>query len=238
MIDGLCKLRVKELYTKNPFSPIYSAVVQVLRDEISSYHLLPGEHLREEETAKKLGVSRSTIRRAFEVMTLEGLLLRRPNNGVEVAPMLLREYREIVEIRSMLDADASRLAALRRVDSDLQEMERNIKLLPISKNIEERAKADVDFHHAIYKASGNPYILRIYNELGVEIIRSRFLSAEGVSDMIERILMEHVEIYEAIRQQDASRAYSVARKHTQILKEQKILNSSFMERYGKRSLED
>lgn len=226
------KEKVKKMRSDNPLMPMYAVVVNVLRSEIMSYNLLPEQRLKELETAAMLGVSRSTVRRALNALTLEGLLIRRQNSGVEVAPMLRQEYRKIVEVRSMLDSEAAMLAATRRTDSDLEEMKRQIELLPRSRNIEEKTSADVNFHRTVYKASGNPYILRIYRELDMEMIRSRYLSAEGVSEMTDRICNEHMAIYQAIREQNVDLAYSEARKHIHILLDPQILHSRFMMRYG------
>ena len=212
---------------RNPFLAVYSVVADFIRDEISCNHLHPGEHLKEIETAEKLGVSRSTVRKAFDLLVLEGVALRRRNGRVEISPMLRKSYREIVEIRCMLDANASRLAALRRTKEDLRKMKEFIDRL-LEDNIDLKTEADLDFHKAIYIAAENSYILRIYDELGVELIRSRYLSAPGIKDpaMIKRVHEEHTRIYEAIFLQDSQLAALEAEQHAKILLEPLLISAS------------
>ncbi len=53
-----------------------------------------GTSLRESQVAESLGVSRSTVREALHVLTAEGLLVRRPNRGVEVRVLTEAEIEE------------------------------------------------------------------------------------------------------------------------------------------------
>ena len=49
-------------------------VVQILREQILSGDLKPGEELTQEDVAEKLGVSRMPVREALQALTQEGFL--------------------------------------------------------------------------------------------------------------------------------------------------------------------
>ena len=51
-------------------------VVQILREQILSGDLKPGEELTQEDVAEKLGVSRMPVREALQALTQEGFLTR------------------------------------------------------------------------------------------------------------------------------------------------------------------
>jgi len=220
------KSLLEEARKKNPLLPAHEAVADILRLQIATCVMRQGQHLKEIETAEKMGVSRSTVRRTFETLVLEGTV-RRTTYGVEVAPMLLRQYAEVAELRRMLDSFASNLAAQKRSNKDVEELHDWIERLMQANTVSPITEADVGFHNCIYRAAGNMYMLQISRLFGLDIMRSKYLSAEGVIPIRNRIVEEHTKIYEAIRQRDAAKAYSAAIKHAQILMEPYFLDNAY-----------
>lgn len=225
MLETNARLIIEQKHDENPFIPLYTIVSEVLRDAISKCIVLPGERLKELEVAEIIGVSRSTVRRSFETLVMEGLALRRHSGGIEVAPMVKKSYLNITEIRAMLDSYSARLTAARRTKQDLAEMRKYIDMLS-DDNIEQSSVADNEFHWTIYVATGNSYILRVYEEFNVEIIRSRYLTASGIASMLKRVRKEHIEIYDAIERQDIEGAAKAAMEHTRILLEPELIEVS------------
>ena len=76
------------------------SVVTEIRLLISSNQLSPGEQLRQEEMAQRLGVSRVPVREALRLLTEHGLLVHHANRGYFVAR---RAPLELVQIVRMLD---------------------------------------------------------------------------------------------------------------------------------------
>ncbi|HEY0584151.1 MAG TPA: winged helix-turn-helix domain-containing protein, partial [Chloroflexota bacterium] len=56
-----------------------------LRSAIARGEFQPGERLRQQELAQRLGVSREPVRHALRFLEAEGLLVQRPRRGVVVA---------------------------------------------------------------------------------------------------------------------------------------------------------
>ena len=212
---------------QDPFKPIYMVVVEVIKNAISSCELKPGEHLKENDVAELLDVSRTTIRRAFDVLLLDGSLVHRGGMGLEVCPMIHRTYMEIVELRAMLDSYSAKLAAARRTKKDLQEMKRSIARLLEATDGEEIVRADIGFHYAIYKASGNPLFLRIYEEFNLSIVRARRMTMPSEDQLLERIAKEHMAIYESILNQKPQAAFDTALKHIGILYDPRMMSGAF-----------
>lgn len=219
--------KVSQLLRDDPFLPVYTVVANVLHDEIGSCRILPGEHLREIDTAEKMGVSRTTVRRAFEVLELEGRVVRRQASGVEVAPMMEKKYREIAELRVMLDSHAARLAAIRRSESDLACMRACIVRLKCSADADSATHADIDFHQCIYRATGNESLLQIVQEFDLDITHLKYLSVQAVLTIRPRIIAEHAAICRAIQDQDPKRAFQTSVRHANILFDPILLAQAF-----------
>lgn len=85
-----------------------------LRDDILHWNTPPGTVFAEVEQAQRLSLSRTPIREAFARLTAEGLLVALPGRGLVVSELSRETVVELFELRRVLEAEASRLAAVRR----------------------------------------------------------------------------------------------------------------------------
>lgn len=86
-------------------------VTSALREMIANGELSPGEHLRQDELATRLGSTRVPVREAFKTLAAEGVLRHRRNHGHYVAKLTSGELSEICWLR---DACENRLAGTAR----------------------------------------------------------------------------------------------------------------------------
>lgn len=86
-------------------------VVDDLRRAMFEGRLNPGTPLREEMVAQQLGVSRSSVREAFRVLTQDGFLRREPNRSVVVRHLTVAEVEDIFRARQLLEGACVREAA-------------------------------------------------------------------------------------------------------------------------------
>src|SRR4051812_29058528 len=84
-------------------------VVDQIRDLIVTGQLHLGEQLSENHLAERLGVSRTPVREAFMRLAVERLVEVRPQRGTFVFACGPGEFREICELRAILEAGALRL---------------------------------------------------------------------------------------------------------------------------------
>ena len=73
-----------------------------LREMILSGELPAGQALRQEEIARRLGISRLPIREALNRLATEGLVELKPRRGFYVASLNIDEIEDIFEMRAML----------------------------------------------------------------------------------------------------------------------------------------
>ena len=112
--------------------------VQILRGDLQPGDALPGE----DELSGEYAVSRTVLREAVKVLAAKGLVEARPKTGTRVRPRskwnLLDPdvlawrfeaspdgdfFRNIVELRRIVEPEAARLAAERATDEEIAELE-------------------------------------------------------------------------------------------------------------------
>ncbi len=224
--------QVNAMLREDPFLPVYMAVAKVIKSEIGSCRIPAGTHLKEVETAKDAGVSRTTVRRAFDILILEGLVIRHYPQGIEVGEMVPRTYAETAELRQMIDSFAGRMAAIRRTQADLDRMAEQVEALKRARTIDALTKADIAFHEAVYRAAGNRRVLEITEKYELDLTHAKYMSAEGVVPIRARIVAEHSQILRAIREQAPQKAFEASLRHAEILFDPLLMGSAFPGRTG------
>jgi GntR family transcriptional repressor for pyruvate dehydrogenase complex len=175
------------------------------------------------------GVSRPVLRVALEQLREEGLIVSRQGAGNFVrvkreaalgyTPVeTIADIQRCYEFRLTIEVDAAGLAAQRRNQGILDEMEQALDLLSDATGSRlHREDADFTFHLAIARASNNQYYaetlkaLRDHIYVGMKMHGDALMS-DGAS-ALENVLEEHRGIYQAIADRDPDRARAVMRQH-------------------------
>lgn len=197
------------------YLPLRDVVFNTLRQEILTGKLKPGERLMEIHLANKLGVSRTPIREAIRKLELEGLVIMMPRRGAEVAQISWKSLKDVLEVRSALDALAIELACERMGQEDLESLYKACECFEEAtktKDPTKIAEADVAFHDIIVVSTGNKRLIQLVNNLSEQMYRYRFeyIKDESQHDML---VQEHKEMYRCIQNKDKKAAASVVKKH-------------------------
>ena len=94
-----------------------------IRDLIEEGDLEPSARLRQGDLAEALGISRTSVREALHRLSAEELVEFETNRGFFVASFKLGAVLERLELRQVLEPGIARLAAARRTDAHLQELQ-------------------------------------------------------------------------------------------------------------------
>lgn len=89
-----------------------SRVADALREQVVSGELKPGTRLSEERFRERYGVSRSTLREAFQLLIRERLLVHELSRGVFVRQLSRQDVADLYEVRRIVEC-----AAVRRITS-------------------------------------------------------------------------------------------------------------------------
>lgn len=188
----------------NEYLPLRDVVFNTLRNAILTGELSPGERLMEIKLADKLGVSRTPIREAIRKLELEGLVVNTPRKGAEVANISAEDLRDVLEVRRSLEVLAIRLACDKMTEETLELLHENIDAFKHSidaKATSDIASVDVSFHDIIYKSTGNNRLIQILNNISEQMYRYRFEYIKN-KEAWNRLVEEHMNIYEAIKNRD------------------------------------
>jgi DNA-binding GntR family transcriptional regulator len=191
-----------------------------LVEAIATGALAPGARLRQEELAAMLGVSRQPVSHALRLLKREGLVEESDRRGLTVARIDAARIRDLYQVRTALDALAARLAALRVAEGACSRAERRAaeRALAAGRNLDadEAAaafiEADVAFHTAIYRLSGNPAIEETVAAQWPHLRRSMGVVLEDAGRR-PTIWAEHARLLETILAGDADAAEAAARGH-------------------------
>ena len=186
------------------YLPLRDVVFNTLRNAILTGELSPGERLMEIKLADKLGVSRTPIREAIRKLELEGLVVNTPRKGAEVANISAEDLRDVLEVRRSLEVLAIRLACDKMTEETLELLHENIDAFKHSINAKatsDIASVDVSFHDIIYKSTGNNRLIQILNNISEQMYRYRFEYIKN-KEAWNRLVEEHMNIYEAIKNRD------------------------------------
>ena len=143
----------------NLIDQVYSRILEAIADRT----LEPGQRIRQNELADRLGVSRQPVSHALHLLHRQGLVAESGKRGFEVTQLDPSRIRQLYEVRGAIDALAARLATTRagydatgraRLEAALAAGGRIDRATPLAELI----TLDVDFHRAIYQLAGNPVI--------------------------------------------------------------------------------
>jgi DNA-binding GntR family transcriptional regulator len=194
--------------------------VTSLLSAIADGTLAPGRRLTQDSIAEMLGVSWQPVSHAIQILKRRGLLVEAGKRGVSVAPIDGRRIVDLYIVREALDGIAAELGATRVRDgtAPAAAIAAARTALAAGQALKETAPftplidADVEFHIAIHRLSGNSAIAETVAEQWPHFRRSMglALAAAGVP---ARVWVEHGEILNAILEGDVLRAGRLARSH-------------------------
>ena len=200
-------------------SALSEQVIAALRNQITSGEWPVGSRIpTEPELVEQLGVARNTVREAVRALAHNGLLDIRQGSGTyvvatsELAGVMHRRFadadpRHIAELRSTLESSAARLAAERRTEKDLKQLDALLVRREEaweSGDTEAFVTADATFHLAVVAASHNDVMTEMYADLG-EVLRD-WLREDVGEELTPETYMDHARLVDAIRAGDAAAA--------------------------------
>ena len=185
---------------------------------------LPGER----QLAERFGVSRGSIRDAFRMLEMIGLLEMRHGQGTFprelsvdrlVTPLasVLTNRRdleaELMDVRRMFEPAVARVAAARMTDEDLAELRRIVSVQRRKVKAGQSALVeDTAFHAALARATGNTVVVRIMETLNDLLTESRRRALQQRSRP-ERSLQGHEAVVAALTRHDAEGAARAMHTH-------------------------
>ncbi len=189
------------------------AVEDRIRQEILYGDLRPGDRLRLEDLAKRLGVSMTPVREAMQHLEADGLVIREPHKGARVAGLSLEEIRVIYSMREALETLATRLAVSRLTAGELahlEETERRSRAACDLGDLVTVRKCNFDFHMTLYRASRGRTLAKMVETL---LMCSPFNFLWSDARRARQSFAEHDAVLAALRRRDEDAAVEAMRAH-------------------------
>ena len=201
-------------------------LMRIVNGDVAEGDRLPSEA----EIGKMFGASRPVVRQALMQLQADGLVYARKGAGTFVRmrpparlhdfvePADVASYLRSFELRSGLEGEAARLAAMRRTRNHLKAIEDAAHALDDAITRKETGhEADFGFHMAIAEATDNELFARVLDDLA-DIMRGSMamglsLTRTGSDLRRSQVLKEHWQIADAIAAQDGEAAALYMRFH-------------------------
>lgn len=181
-----------------------------VREMIMSKKLVPGQKIVQDRLAEELGISRTPLRSALQMLEGEGLIVSLPRKGVIVKEYGDKEILEIYDCRMALEGTAIRLYTERASSEEIENLRK--LFLPFSEGkIDASAyqNADAKFHDTIMRDCGNSILNKLFHQGNLLVSMDMI----GLLRLPNETLSEHMEIINAIEKRDADLAESLAKIH-------------------------
>jgi len=205
------------------------AIVDQLIAQMRRGDLRPGDRLPSEvELMRMLGVGRSSIREAKQILVSKGIIEAHPGRGsfvcqpgigaaidAEVFSLLVADehVRDLYEARGLLEAQIVGLAAQRATAEDLARIEAALRNMELAASLGESVyDAGMEFHLALVRAAHNPVLERLYEPIVGLLQAHQRPIYERLSDPTLE-LEQHRQILACVLGRDSDEAMAAMRQH-------------------------
>lgn len=184
-----------------------------VKRRILDLRMPPGSAFTEGELVADLKVSKTPIREALARLRQEGLVDAMARSGYVVTPVTVKDARDLMGLRTLLEGEAAALAATRGTDlarlKELEELCRTSYKPKDRKSIVRFLAANYNFHMAIGQLSGNARLIDALQQVLEQLERVMHLGLTATS-RADEIVHEHTELVSAILSGDPDKARDVA----------------------------
>ncbi|MFZ4486272.1 MAG: GntR family transcriptional regulator [Candidatus Nanopelagicales bacterium] len=180
-------------------------VLRLLRADILTGLLRPGQQIIQESLASRYGVSRAPLREAMRVLEGEGQIIHSPHRGYFVTELDVENLREVYRLREILEREAILAAIPNLTDTDIEAVAAladEVCAAASSGDLLAITLANRRFHFMIFEACRMPRLIRILTQLwdSTDVYRSVYFAATGSMELVAR---EHAGMLDALRARDA-----------------------------------
>jgi GntR family transcriptional repressor for pyruvate dehydrogenase complex len=206
-------------------------VVEEIEQSIISGRLKPGMKLPPERAlTEELGVSRTVVREAIQILSAKGLLAARSGVGTIVRQVTRKSvlqsvnlllqtnfegvtYEHLLQVRTVLDIEIAGLAAQHATEADVAHLRQILNEMERAKHVPEAIIGfDTDLHHKLASMTGNPLLI-IFIDLIWDLMEEETRLVIQYVNPERDIIAVHPPIVEKIAARDVAGARQAAQLH-------------------------
>ncbi len=193
-------------------------VFDLLKREIVTGGLKPGESFNEALMARRFNASRTPIREACNQLRNAGLLLAIPNKGYIVSPITIKDVLDVYQLRLVVEPVCAEFAARSLNQGEVAELE--AMLQPEREHPEDEPHlALIEFNRAFHlrlaQATKNDRITSLIDSLLLAAARMDY----ALMHLYPTEWTGHAEIMAALKEHSSMRAHEAMYRHIQLSQE-------------------
>ena len=194
---------------------ISDRVYATVKHRVLTCAMLPGHRVVEKDLCTEMGISRTPLREALNRLALEGLVVLRPYRGYVIAPLTVADFRELCELRRIVESEAAALSAMRATPEDIEELAARTTLeytVGDQQTYVSYLRNNSAFHLALVRCTHNSQLISTVMAALDHHQRPLYLGLEvGIDGQASTA--EHVEVVSAVRNHDPDRARALMLLH-------------------------
>ncbi|PAF48263.1 GntR family transcriptional regulator [Helicobacter sp. 12S02232-10] len=181
-------------------------------ESIKNATLLPGCRIRENDLVQTIGLSRTPIREAINLLINEGLITNDQKRGFIITELDQNMIAQLYEMREVLEGAAARLAAQHASDVEISILENIVEDQTRAKTLQDIAKNNKIFHSTLYQCAHNKFLLKTIQELENSLL---LLGSTTLKDPQRQLQshQEHLDILNALKNRNLQQAKECAEFH-------------------------
>lgn len=178
--------------------------------------LEPGEQIYDSEISKALGISRTPIREALQLLEVQGFIEMQPGKETRVTEIkkedVLKIYPPLASLHALAAEEAAKIVTAEQIET-LKEMADEYGQLIDRQEQFKAMESDEQFHNYIVELADNPYITDFSSILQLHIRRFKYVFLKRDFVIVKESLKEHRALIQAFEEHQAEKAASLMRQN-------------------------
>ncbi len=211
--------------------PMGQRVADILRQWIMNGRLPGGSHIRQEEIARELGVSRLPVREALTILESEKFVNRINYKSTIVTEVSLEGLEEIYALRVLLETYLLEHAIPRITDQDLDRLDEIITKSDGCNSEDEWAQLNLEFHLSLYAPANQSITLETLEQVLRHADRYSRIQRALSPTLRQSSSRQHTEIVNQIRAHNPHGAIEALKRHIEWNRDE--ISAEIIESYEK-----
>ena len=190
-------------------------LIEQIRNDILCGNFMPRERLVESDLMKKYGATRNAIRKAFQELQAQKMVIHKLNCGVTVAEVKEKDAMELYRVRVLLEAYAAQRIMANLNESllkDLRKLQNKFVASVNGDDFKTTAQANISFHESIFQVANNPVITGLIMELRNRSNLLLYLIWRN-PNQFDKSIQDHEEMLATLQDRDLDGFVKINSKH-------------------------
>ena len=191
-------------------------IYNLIKQQIITGELQPGERLKEDSLSKQLNVSRTPLREALQRLELEGWVVKYSRGILRVSNITLKEAKELYAIREVLEGLLAREATKHITEEKIEELRTTLEKMESAAQIKDSSlvvELGNKFHNILYEASQYQKCFEMLSGVNEHLQRYRYIGVDAIPTRGMQAVEEHRLILAAVLNRDPELAEKATREH-------------------------